>query len=108
MTEIRATCSPVLGQGMAYEGGAGNRKAFMENVYDVAAPAETMIMYHHEMAYNAFSPTHIAFGCLANSDVSTGFSTDFQHSVGRSARVESLQYKMTYCAINDPYNNNIV
>mmetsp|Transcript_81381 Transcript_81381/g.226663 ORF Transcript_81381/g.226663 Transcript_81381/m.226663 type:complete len:414 (-) Transcript_81381:104-1345(-) len=70
--EMRKLCDPVLGRGMAYEGGAGNRTAFMENVYDVAAPAETMLMYHHEMAYNAFSPKHVAFGCIANSDVRTG------------------------------------
>jgi len=54
----------IIKQQMKYEGGANPRNAVDQtigNVYEVGAPNDAWLHYHHEMAYNQFSMKNIAF-----------------------------------------------
>ena len=46
---------------MRYEGGANPRKDLQPNVYEVGAPLEAWLHYHHEMAYVGKSTKLLAF-----------------------------------------------
>merc|ERR550537_629356 len=46
---------------MSYEGGANMRDEIAPNVYDVGAPKEAWLHYHHEMAYVNQSVSILAF-----------------------------------------------
>ncbi len=51
---------------MKYKGGANNRNKYEQNFYDVGAPVESTIHYHHEMTYINKPPSMIAFTSLNN------------------------------------------
>lgn len=46
---------------MKYEGGANPREGIAPNVYEVGAPSDSWLHYHHEMAYNQHSMENLAF-----------------------------------------------
>ena len=50
---------------MIYEAGANRRDAIIQNVFDVGAPGEAWLHYHHEMAYVSHSTKNISFCCAA-------------------------------------------
>ncbi len=51
MQAMRLIATQVLKKERKYEGGANPRKSLQPNVYEVGAPLEAWLHYHHEMAY---------------------------------------------------------
>jgi len=56
---------------MTYEGGANPREGIVKNVYEVGAPHDAWLHYHHEMAYNQHSTKNLAF-CSVKAPVGKG------------------------------------
>jgi len=54
----------VISKGMKYEGGANPREGIIDNVFEVGAPHNAWLHYHHEMAYNKHSMKELAFCSL--------------------------------------------
>lgn len=54
----------VVKEPMEYEGGANPREGIQKNVYEVGAPNDAWLHYHHEMAYNEHSMENIAFASV--------------------------------------------
>jgi len=66
MTEhqaMRRWASVIIENQIKYAGGANPRKAIEPNVYDVGAPVNAWLHYHHEMAYVSKSPRFISLWC---------------------------------------------
>ena len=61
--EMRAFAKVVLEAEMLYEGGANPRDKIEGNVYEIGAPLEARLPYHHEMAYVSKSTKAIGFVC---------------------------------------------
>lgn len=61
----------VLERRMKYEGGANPREGIIENVYEVGAPHDAWLHFHHEMAYNKHSMRNLAF-CSVKAPVNKG------------------------------------
>jgi hypothetical protein len=55
----------IMGQETEYEGGANprGRSSELGNVYDIGAPLQADLPYHHEMTYKSHSITKLAFLC---------------------------------------------
>jgi alpha-ketoglutarate-dependent taurine dioxygenase len=51
----------VVPKQMKYEGGANPREGIIQNVFEVGAPNDAWLHYHHEMAYNQHSMKNLAF-----------------------------------------------
>eukprot|EP00931_Biecheleriopsis_adriatica_P044822 TRINITY_DN2567_c0_g1_i2.p1 TRINITY_DN2567_c0_g1~~TRINITY_DN2567_c0_g1_i2.p1 ORF type:complete len:390 (-),score=82.09 TRINITY_DN2567_c0_g1_i2:43-1212(-) len=51
----------VIKKQMKYEGGANPREGIIANVFEVGAPNDAWLHYHHEMAYNQHSMKNLAF-----------------------------------------------
>lgn len=47
-----------------YQGGANPREGIINNVFEVGAPGDAWLHYHHEMAYNKHSMKNLAFCSL--------------------------------------------
>jgi len=52
-------------QEIDYTGGANSRDALEPNIFDVGAPRQAWLQYHHEMAYVGRSIKNISFCCSA-------------------------------------------
>jgi len=63
MQAMRLIATQVLKNERQYEGGANPRKTLQPNVYEVGAPLEAALHYHHEMAYIDSSTTMVSFMC---------------------------------------------
>ncbi len=63
LADMRAFAKLVVDAEMDYEGGANPRDRIEPNVYEVGAPLEAWLHYHHEMAYVGRSTRVIAFLC---------------------------------------------
>ena len=63
MQSMRLIATQVLKNERQYEGGANPRKTLQPNVYEVGAPLEASLHYHHEMAYIDSSTTMVSFMC---------------------------------------------
>ena len=63
MQAMRIIATQVLKNERQYEGGANPRKTLQPNVYEVGAPLEASLHYHHEMAYIDSSTTMVSFMC---------------------------------------------
>ena len=63
MQAMRLIATQVLKKERQYEGGANPRKTLQPNVYEVGAPLEAWLHYHHEMAYIGSSTTMVSFMC---------------------------------------------
>jgi len=61
---MRQLARLVIDAEMIYEGGANPRGRIQPNVYEVGAPLEAWLHYHHEMAYIGSSTTMLGFLCL--------------------------------------------
>jgi hypothetical protein len=61
----------VVNKGMVYEGGANPREGIIKNVFEVGAPHDAWLHYHHEMAYNQHSMKNLAF-CSLKAPFNTG------------------------------------
>lgn len=61
LTDMRAIATQVLKNARKYEGGANPRKAIAPNVYEIGAPLEAWLHYHHEMAYIGSSTKMLSF-----------------------------------------------
>jgi hypothetical protein len=59
--------STVIAQQMKYEGGANPREGIINNVFEVGAPNDAWLHYHHEMAYNHHSMKDLAFCSLKST-----------------------------------------
>lgn len=60
---MREVASLVVKKEMVYTGGANPRDSLQPNVYEVGAPLEAWLHYHHEMAYVGTSTKMLAFLC---------------------------------------------
>ena len=63
MQAMRLIATQVLKNERQYEGGANPRRTLQPNVYEVGAPLEAWLHYHHEMAYIDSSTTMVSFMC---------------------------------------------
>mmetsp|Transcript_39371 Transcript_39371/g.124961 ORF Transcript_39371/g.124961 Transcript_39371/m.124961 type:complete len:391 (+) Transcript_39371:142-1314(+) len=68
---MRNYAQVVVKKQMKYEGGANPRESILKNVYEVGAPNDAWLHYHHEMAYNQFSMKNLAF-CSVKSPIGKG------------------------------------
>jgi len=59
--DMKRYANVVVKEQMRYEGGANPREGIIANVYEVGAPHDAWLHYHHEMAYNQHSMKNIAF-----------------------------------------------
>jgi len=65
VSHMRNYAEAIVKDGMQkYEGGANPREGIIDNVFEVGAPGDSWLHYHHEMAYNSHSMKHLAFGGL--------------------------------------------
>ena len=62
-SDMRALAKLVVDAEMDYRAGANPREALEPNVYEVGAPLQAWLHYHHEMAYVAKSTTLVSFLC---------------------------------------------
>ena len=60
---MRRFAKLVIDREMLYEGGANPRDRLEPNVYEVGAPLEAWLHYHHEMAYVGHSTRMLGFLC---------------------------------------------
>lgn len=60
---MRVFAKLVVENEMRYEGGANPRDDLEPNVYEVGAPLQAWLHYHHEMAYVGTSTTRLGFLC---------------------------------------------
>ena len=67
---MRTIASQIVKNQRQYEGGANPRKPIEKNVYEVGAPLEAWLHYHHEMAYIGSSTKMVSF--LAHKMPETG------------------------------------
>lgn len=65
--EMRNYARAVITKEMKYEGGANPREGIIANVYEVGAPNDAWLHYHHEMAYNTHSMKNLAFCSLKST-----------------------------------------
>jgi hypothetical protein len=63
LQKMRKWAQVIVEKQIEYKGGANPRKAIEPNVYDVGAPNEAWLHYHHEMAYVGKSPKAISLFC---------------------------------------------
>jgi len=61
VNHMKTYADVVVKDQMTYEGGANPRQDLIANVYDVGAPHNAWLHYHHEMAYNQHSMKNLAF-----------------------------------------------
>ncbi|MDJ0767919.1 MAG: TauD/TfdA family dioxygenase [Ilumatobacter sp.] len=62
-SDMRAIAKLVVDAEMAYRAGANPRGVLEPNVYEIGAPLEAWLHYHHEMAYVGTSTKMVAFLC---------------------------------------------
>lgn len=67
LESMRRFAKLVVDSEMDYTGGANPRGKLSPNVYEVGAPLEAWLHYHHEMAYIGHSTRMLAFMCVAAS-----------------------------------------
>lgn len=65
MADQRTIARMIMGDETEYEGGANprNRSSELANVYDIGAPLEAALAYHHEMTYKSHSIETLGFLC---------------------------------------------
>ena len=65
MADQRTIARMIMGGETEYEGGANprNRTSELANVYDIGAPLEAALAYHHEMTYKSHSIETLGFLC---------------------------------------------
>lgn len=61
MQKMRRAAKLVMENEMRYEAGANPRESLEPNVYEVGAPLQAHLHYHHEMAYVGTSTTMLGF-----------------------------------------------
>lgn len=61
--DMSAISGLLFGDSMRYSGGSNFRGKLAGNVYDIGAPKEAYLHYHHEMAYVKESTEHLSFLC---------------------------------------------
>jgi alpha-ketoglutarate-dependent taurine dioxygenase len=59
--DMKRYANVILKRQMEYEGGAAARESIAPNVFEVGAPDDAWLHYHHEMAYNEHSMKNLAF-----------------------------------------------
>ncbi len=73
LQSMRLVATQVLKNERQYEGGANPRRIIEKNVYEVGAPLEAWLHYHHEMAYIGSSTEMVSF--MAHKMPSEGGAT---------------------------------
>jgi hypothetical protein len=63
LARMREIAKLVVKTEMAYTGGANPRSSLQPNVYEVGAPLQAWLHYHHEMAYVSNSTKMLGFLC---------------------------------------------
>eukprot|EP00928_Gymnodinium_smaydae_P054993 TRINITY_DN3866_c0_g2_i1.p1 TRINITY_DN3866_c0_g2~~TRINITY_DN3866_c0_g2_i1.p1 ORF type:complete len:391 (-),score=45.77 TRINITY_DN3866_c0_g2_i1:570-1706(-) len=63
LSAMREWTKVIIKKPFDYTGGANSRDVIEPNVYDVGAPRQAWLQYHHEMAYVGHSVRNIAFCC---------------------------------------------
>jgi len=85
MKDQRALARIIMGEETEYEGGANprGRTSGLGNVYDIGAPLQAALHYHHEMTYKSHSVTNLGFLCK--------HAVTERHEVGWSFVSDSVQ-----------------
>lgn len=81
MADQRELARILMGNETEYEGGANprGRNSDLGNVYDIGAPIEAALAYHHEMTYKSHSVESLGFLCkhaVQRDDVGWSFVSD--------------------------------
>ena len=81
MADQRALARIIMGAESEYEGGANprNRNSDLAHVYDIGAPIEASLAYHHEMSYKSHSIETLGFLCkhaVNRDDVGWSYLSD--------------------------------
>jgi hypothetical protein len=63
LATMREFAKLVIENEMRYKGGANPRDKLTKSVYEVGAPLEAWLHYHHEMAYVGYSTSMLGFLC---------------------------------------------
>lgn len=101
LRDMRHAAKLVMTGEMGYHGGANPRRGIEPNVYEVGAPLEAWLHYHHEMAYVSESTTRLGFLChkALPGRGSTFFSDNVRATdailampLGRKLRAKGLCY----------------
>ena len=90
LESMRLVASQVLVKQRKYEGGANPRKSLQGNVFEVGAPLQAWLHYHHEMAYIGSSTKMIGF--LAHKIPSNGGATFVSDNVQATADLLSTPF----------------
>ena len=80
LTDMRSIATQVLKNARKYEGGANPRKAIAPNVYEIGAPLEAWLHYHHEMKHIGSSTKMLGF-MAKKVPASGGGETFVSHNV---------------------------
>ncbi len=80
LQDMRAIARHVINREIAYRGGANPRDSLEPNVYEVGAPLEAHLHYHHEMAYIGQSTRMLGFLC--DSALAEGGQTFVSDNLG--------------------------
>lgn len=73
LKDMKSIVDLFIEESMNYDGGANNRNYITKNVYDVGAPIESEIMFHHEMAYVNRTPSKLSF-CVEKMPSNKGWT----------------------------------
>ncbi|MEM7281058.1 MAG: TauD/TfdA family dioxygenase, partial [Pseudomonadota bacterium] len=90
LQKMRLFAKLVVENEMRYEGGANPRKDLEPNVYEVGAPLEAWLHYHHEMAYVGKSTKMLAF--LAHKAVANKGFTYVSDNVSVTEKLLSTEF----------------
>jgi len=71
LEDMKRYAQVIIKDQMKYEGGANPREGMIANVYEVGAPHDAWLHYHHEMAYNQHSMKNLAF-CSVKAPIGKG------------------------------------
>lgn len=85
MNDQRTLARMVMGEETEYEGGANprGRTGDLGNVYDIGAPLEADLAYHHEMTYKSHSVEMLGFLCkhaVNRGDVGWSYLSDSEQA----------------------------
>jgi hypothetical protein len=117
MKDQRALARIIMGDESEYEGGANPRGRVQElgSVYDIGAPLEAALAYHHEMTYKSHSIETLGFLCkhaIDRGDVGWSYVSDsvqahdyiMQTPLGKKLKEKGLCFvrRMTDAAAEHP------
>jgi len=102
---MRLIATQVLKNERQYEGGANPRKIIEKNVYEVGAPLEAWLHYHHEMAYIGSSTKMVSF--MAHKMPSEGGHTYVSDNLQATDALLATEFGQKLKALGLCYHRNL-